>query len=73
MLTLNDRPWKKDGYAFPRHLENPRGMVGSEERRCYYWLGKNWYTGKGFIVDAGAFLGASTLQRPKRFAIRWAL
>ncbi|MDN2566093.1 hypothetical protein N1F89_07655 [Aquibium sp. A9E412] len=60
LLTLNDRPWKKDGYAFPRHLENPRGMVGPEERRCYYWLGKNWYSGKGFIVDAGAFLGAST-------------
>jgi hypothetical protein len=35
-------------------------MIGPEERRCYYWLGKNWLSGQGCIVDAGAFLGAST-------------
>ena len=35
-------------------------MLGEEERRSYYWLGKHRSTGKGCVVDAGAFLGAST-------------
>src|SRR5262245_52061951 len=35
-------------------------MIGPEERRCYYWLGQHWLSGRGCIVDAGAFLGAWT-------------
>ena len=37
----------------------PKGMVGPEERRCYFWLAKAWLSGAGCIVDAGSFLGAS--------------
>jgi hypothetical protein len=55
---LKTKPWE-DGKA-PNELYVPKGMVGPEERRCYYWLAKNWLSGRGHIVDAGAFLGSST-------------
>lgn len=35
-------------------------MVGPQERACYYWLARHHATGRGVIVDAGSFLGAST-------------
>ena len=55
---LKTKPWE-DGKA-PNELYGPKGMVGPEERRCYYWLAKNWLSDRGHIVDAGAFLGSST-------------
>lgn len=58
--SLYDKPWKAPNGDFPRALLYPRGMIGPEERRAYYWLGRNWLSGEGCIVDAGAFLGAST-------------
>jgi hypothetical protein len=60
MPDLYARPWKAGGTDFPRSLLYPRGMIGPEERRAYYWLGRNWLSDEGCIVDAGAFLGAST-------------
>lgn len=54
------KPWRRQGAA-PDEIFAPKGMIGPEERHCYYWLGKNWLSGQGCIVDAGAFLGASTL------------
>ena len=55
---LKNKPWESG--SSPDELYGPKGMVGSEERRCYYWLAKNWLKGRGHIVDAGAFLGSST-------------
>lgn len=55
---LMTKPW--DAAPAPEAIHAPKGMVGPEERRCYYWLGQNWLSGRGCIVDAGAFLGAST-------------
>lgn len=37
------------------------GMLGGEERQFLYFAGREFYTGSGEIVDAGAFLGASAL------------
>src|SRR5689334_15827426 len=56
---LKSKPWTEDD-TMPDDVDKPVGMIGPEERRCYYWLGKNWLSGQGCIVDAGAFLGAST-------------
>lgn len=36
-------------------------MIGPEERRCLHWLAKRRLSGRGCVVDAGSFLGASTL------------
>lgn len=57
---LRQRPWAT--FDPPTDLSGPKGMVGPKERACYYWLARNWLSGKGFMVDAGAFLGASTFS-----------
>lgn len=57
--VLLTRPWTET--KTPASLDIPKGMVGPRERACYYWLGKNWLSGQGTLIDAGAFLGASTL------------
>lgn len=45
----------------PREIFDAFGMIGPEERRCFYWLARNCLSGEGAIVDAGSFVGASTL------------
>lgn len=58
--ALLNKPWERNQGEVPQQIYKPKGMVGPEERRCYYWLAKNWLSGQGCIVDAGAFVGAST-------------
>lgn len=53
------KPW--EGARAPDLIYAPKGMIGPEERRALYWIGRNYYTGKGAIVDAGAYVGASAL------------
>ncbi len=60
-VNLKAKPWLEAAADAPSEIHAPKGMIGPEERRCYYWLGKSWLSGRGCIVDAGAFLGASTL------------
>jgi len=55
---LRDKPWATQEPS--SHLLRPVGMVGPKERACYYWLARNWLSGRGAVVDAGSFLGAST-------------
>ncbi|MBY0565179.1 MAG: hypothetical protein K2P58_13470 [Hyphomonadaceae bacterium] len=61
LQDLASKPWQSDTLAPPEEIFAAKGMIGPEERRCYFWLGKNWLSGQGCIVDAGAFVGASTL------------
>lgn len=58
MLDLKDKPWEKA--EIPPNIYYPRGMIGPEERRCFYWLARHALSGAGCIVDAGSFIGAST-------------
>lgn len=60
---LKRKPWNRDASLAPllQQIDQPKGMIGPEERRCYLWLGKNLPSGNGCIVDAGSFVGASTL------------
>ena len=55
-----NKPWNDPDQAIPQDILVPRGMIGPEERRCYFWLAKNALTDRGCIVDAGSFIGAST-------------
>lgn len=57
---LRGKPWNDTRWPTSAAIRGPKGMVGPEERACYYWLGRNWLSGKGCIVDAGCFVGAST-------------
>jgi hypothetical protein len=36
-------------------------MITAEEKRLLYWLAREHYRGEGAIVDAGSYLGASTV------------
>jgi hypothetical protein len=58
---FSGKPWNARAGEIPPEIFAPFGMVGPEERRCFYWLARHALTGQGFIVDAGCFLGASTL------------
>lgn len=57
---LKTKPWNDAKWPTNPAIHTAKGMVGPEERACYYWLGRHWHTGHGAIVDAGCFLGAST-------------
>jgi hypothetical protein len=57
---LKTKPWNNPGWPTNAAIHGPKGMIGPEERACYYWLGRNWLAGHGCIVDAGSFVGAST-------------
>jgi hypothetical protein len=59
MLDAREKPWNAAEGEIPADIYAPKGMIGPEERRCLYWLAKNTYSGRGAIVDAGAYLGAS--------------
>jgi len=43
----------------PPHIFLPRGMIVPEEQILLYLLARDVYQGRGAIVDAGAFCGAS--------------
>lgn len=58
LRVIERKPWQRE--PVPAFVDDPKGMIGREERNCYYWLGKEWYSGKGAVIDAGAFVGAST-------------
>ena len=44
----------------PSNFRHP-GMITVNERKALYYLAQNHYKGNGIILDAGVFLGASTL------------
>jgi hypothetical protein len=54
------KPWNSDVDKIPSEIFQPKGMLGDEERRMLYFTAAHNFSGKGRIVDAGSFLGAST-------------
>jgi hypothetical protein len=47
--------------SLPHAAASVTTMLSEQERRLLYWLASNRYSGVGAIVDAGCFLGGSTL------------
>lgn len=43
----------------PAHVLLPKGMLDVSEQKLLYLLARDYYTGSGEIIDAGAFCGAS--------------
>jgi organic radical activating enzyme len=60
LSAIRDKPWNTS--TTPAKIYEPKGMIGPEERRALYWLAKNWITGRGAIIDAGAYIGASAFS-----------
>ena len=55
--SLRGKPWNST--EVPDEVLKAHGMLGEEERRCLFHLAKEHYSGRGEVVDAGAFIGAS--------------
>lgn len=45
----------------PNEILSHPSMMSKDEKRLLYGIAKEYYTGSGVIIDAGIFLGASTL------------
>jgi hypothetical protein len=56
---LRHRPWAIQA-APPEALSVPT-MLSDRERGLLYWLARYYFSGAGWIVDAGPFLGGSTV------------
>jgi hypothetical protein len=55
--VINTQPWRApDAQAGSYAL----GLLGLDERKLLYHLARNFYTGKGAVVELGALCGAST-------------
>jgi hypothetical protein len=56
-MASEKKPWLS--LPVPREIDFPHGMLGFEERRLLFWATNQYFRGRGSIVDAGAFAGAS--------------
>jgi hypothetical protein len=72
LQELLERPWRGDSDA---QIPWVKTMLSKEERRLLYTLAREYASGKGAIVDAGCFLGGSTVallgglrDRPERWS-----
>jgi hypothetical protein len=53
------RPWR--GVTAPPEVAAVPSMLSAEERALLYWLARDYWSGVGRIIDAGCFLGGSTV------------
>ena len=62
MRTMHlERPFNRLIGNIPKEVLAVPSMMSVAERRFLYGLAAKYYTGEGLIVDAGIFLGASTM------------
>ena len=59
LAVLNSKPW--DLISAPPSAHAAPSMIAPEERNLLYYLARHYYSGTGRIVDAGCFLGGSTV------------
>jgi hypothetical protein len=59
MLALERRPWSD--VELPAEVLRAPSMLSQSERRALYVLARDYFQGAGRIVDAGCFLGGSTI------------
>jgi hypothetical protein len=52
-------PWRRIDLGPIDGLASVPSMLWPDERRFLYWIGRDVWTGRGEIVDLGAFLGGS--------------
>jgi Methyltransferase domain len=57
---LAGEPWRLT--TLPTDVLNVTTMLSTSERALLYWLACDYYTGAGEIVDAGCFVGGSTVS-----------
>ena len=60
LALLRGKPWER--CEAPPEAQNFPSMLSKQERNLLNWLAKDYWTGAGEIVDAGCFLGGSTVS-----------
>jgi hypothetical protein len=56
---LRSEPWKTT--PCPESVLKCLSMLSAEEKTFLYWTTKEYFAGKGAIIDAGCFVGGSTV------------
>jgi len=59
MQEITRRPWNTA--PAPEAVRVSAGMTSAAEKNMLHWLCQNYVNGSGHVVDAGCFLGASTV------------
>jgi hypothetical protein len=59
LARLGSRPW--DRVNAPPNVHAIPSMIQPGEKNLLYYLARDYYSGTGRLVDAGCFLGASTV------------
>ena len=67
-VTRDTPPW--EAVDVPDAALRPPTMLSVAERRLLYWLGASHARGEGAIVDAGSFVGGSTVARSPSWTSR---
>jgi hypothetical protein len=49
-MIFDEKPWFSNPVA-GQFLPQPVGMLGDYEASLYYYLARDFYTGKGVIID----------------------
>jgi hypothetical protein len=57
--ALEGSPWRAQ--QVPQEVLEVPSMITADERRLLYWLARHYFSGEGTILDAGCYLGGSTL------------
>jgi hypothetical protein len=51
------KPWRSVHFELPNTIPT---MISAEERSYLYWLGRDFWTGRGEVIEMGPWLGGST-------------
>jgi hypothetical protein len=57
--ALRGSPWRRQ--VVPQEVLDVPSMITADERRLLYWLARHYFKGEGGILDAGCYLGGSTM------------
>jgi len=61
MQIINDSILEKIKSEFPKPCLECFGQVSYDDRCIYYWAAKEYYSGEGIIIDAGALVGSTSM------------
>lgn len=57
--VIGRRPWERPSPCGASAAIGLKGMLGAQESLLFYHLARDFFTGRGAVVDAGSFLGKS--------------
>ncbi len=62
LQQLRDRAWMQMPHQALAKARGVPSMLSRDEQKLYFWLGRNYATGAGDVVDLGSFVGGSSAR-----------